>query len=104
MRTSAAPYALPGFLTLDRLRAGAALHRRTGLPILVTGGSLQPDRPAIATVMADSLRDGESSTNLMPFITGQTNETNAIQIASSKPTTKYWVEMSSTTLPIVTIR
>jgi uncharacterized SAM-binding protein YcdF (DUF218 family) len=57
LRTSAAPYALPGFLTLDRLRAGAALHRRTGLPILVTGGSLQPDRPAIATVMADSLRD-----------------------------------------------
>jgi uncharacterized SAM-binding protein YcdF (DUF218 family) len=56
-RTDAAPYALPGFLTLDRLRTGAALHRRTGLPILVTGGTVQPDRPAVATVMADSLRD-----------------------------------------------
>jgi uncharacterized SAM-binding protein YcdF (DUF218 family) len=57
LRTSTPPYALPGFLTLDRLRAGAALHRRTGLPILVTGGVVQPDRPAIATVMADSLRN-----------------------------------------------
>lgn len=55
--TATAPFALPGFLTLDRLRAGAALHRRTGLPVLVSGGSVQPDRPAIATVMADSLRD-----------------------------------------------
>ena len=57
LRTAATPYALPGFLTLDRLRTGAALYRRTGLPILVTGGTVQPDRPAIATVMADSLRN-----------------------------------------------
>jgi uncharacterized SAM-binding protein YcdF (DUF218 family) len=28
----------PGPLTLERMRAGAALHRMTGLPILVTGG------------------------------------------------------------------
>jgi uncharacterized SAM-binding protein YcdF (DUF218 family) len=56
-RIGSAPYALPGFLTLDRLRAGAALQRRTGLPILVTGGIVQRDRPAIATIMAASLRD-----------------------------------------------
>lgn len=56
-RTGTAPYALPGFLTLDRLRAGAALQRRTGLPILVTGGIVQPNRPAVATVMAESLRN-----------------------------------------------
>ena len=57
LRTATEPYALPGFLTLDRLRAGAALQRRTGLPILVTGGTVQPDRVAVATVMADSLRN-----------------------------------------------
>jgi len=57
MRNADAPIALPGYLTLDRLRAGAALHRRTGLPILVAGGIVQPDRPAVATIMATSLRD-----------------------------------------------
>ncbi len=33
----------PGLLTLDRLRAAAALQRRTGLPILVTGGTTQSE-------------------------------------------------------------
>jgi uncharacterized SAM-binding protein YcdF (DUF218 family) len=47
----------PGLLTLDRLRTGAALHRRTGLPILVTGGTTQPDTPPVAAVMDASLRD-----------------------------------------------
>ena len=56
-RTLDPPYTLPGKLTLDRLRAGAELHRKTGLPILVTGGIVQRDRPAVARIMADSLRD-----------------------------------------------
>ena len=56
-RTPDPPFALPGALTLDRLRAGAALKRRTGLPILVTGGIVQSDRPPIGQVMAASLRD-----------------------------------------------
>jgi uncharacterized SAM-binding protein YcdF (DUF218 family) len=47
----------PGLLTLDRLRTAAALHRRTGLPILVTGGATQPDTPAVGLVMARSLED-----------------------------------------------
>jgi uncharacterized SAM-binding protein YcdF (DUF218 family) len=47
----------PGLLTLDRLRTAAALHRRTGLPILVSGGSGQPGTPAFAIVMAQSLKD-----------------------------------------------
>ena len=47
----------PGLLTLDRLRTAAALHRRTGLPILVTGGTTQSKTPAVALVMAQSLRD-----------------------------------------------
>ena len=56
-RISEAPFARSGFMTLDRLRAGAALHRRTGLPILVTGGTVQRDRPPVATFMAASLRE-----------------------------------------------
>lgn len=46
-----------GPLTLERLRAGAALHRATDLPILVTGGILGPGEPPLATLMARSLRD-----------------------------------------------
>ena len=47
----------PGLLTLDRLRTGAALHRRTGLPMLVTGGTTQQDTRAVGLVMAQSLAD-----------------------------------------------
>jgi uncharacterized SAM-binding protein YcdF (DUF218 family) len=46
-----------GPLTLERLRAGAALERRTHLPVLVSGGALQPDDPPIAELMADSLKN-----------------------------------------------
>ena len=45
-----------GPLTLERLRAGAALHRRTGLPILVTGGVVDGTSRPVAALMADSLR------------------------------------------------
>jgi uncharacterized SAM-binding protein YcdF (DUF218 family) len=47
----------PGRLTLERERAGAALFRRVQLPILLTGGVLQPDEPPIAAVMGRSMRD-----------------------------------------------
>ena len=57
MRTDRPPFAIPGLLTLERLRAGAALRRQTGLPILVTGGTVQRDRLPVATLMADSLRE-----------------------------------------------
>jgi uncharacterized SAM-binding protein YcdF (DUF218 family) len=57
LRTEEPPHSLPGFLTLDRLRQGAALYRQTRLPILVTGGTVQPDRPPVARIMADSLRN-----------------------------------------------
>jgi uncharacterized SAM-binding protein YcdF (DUF218 family) len=46
-----------GTLTFERLRAGALMQRRTGLPVLVTGGVLEPDAEPIATQMARSLRD-----------------------------------------------
>ena len=48
---------LPGPLTLQRLRGAAALARRTGLPLLVSGGIVGRDTPAVAVVMAASLRD-----------------------------------------------
>lgn len=49
--------ARPGLLTLDRLRTAAELARRTGLPILATGGLTQDNAPAVGTVMGRSLRD-----------------------------------------------
>jgi len=45
----------PGALTLERMRAGAALHRRTGLPILVSGGSFLGSSDTLAAMMARSL-------------------------------------------------
>jgi uncharacterized SAM-binding protein YcdF (DUF218 family) len=47
----------PGPLTLERERAGAALFRRTGLPILVTGGATAKGTQTLAAVMAQSLAD-----------------------------------------------
>lgn len=44
-----------GRLTLERLRAGAALQRKTQLPILVSGGDLPHDTTPLAALMRDSL-------------------------------------------------
>lgn len=46
-----------GGLTLQRLRAGAAMHRKNGLPVLVTGGILTDTPTPAGEVMARSLRD-----------------------------------------------
>ncbi len=46
-----------GRRTLERLRYGARLHRRLGLPILVTGGTLNPDRRPLGELMAETLED-----------------------------------------------
>ena len=46
-----------GPLTLERLRRGAALHRHTGLPLLVTGGPLSPGAPPVAALMVHSLEN-----------------------------------------------
>ena len=46
----------PGALTLERLREAAALQRRTGLPVLVSGGIVLPRAAPVAEVMAASLR------------------------------------------------
>lgn len=47
----------PGLLTLDRLRTAVALQRRTGLPILVTGGQTQAHAPAVGFVMEQCLQE-----------------------------------------------
>jgi uncharacterized SAM-binding protein YcdF (DUF218 family) len=47
----------PGPFSLERLRAGAALHRRTGLPVLVTGGLVRPGGPSLAAVLGRSLAE-----------------------------------------------
>lgn len=46
-----------GPLTLERIRAGAALSRSTHLPILVTGGVVNRGTPPVAELMARSLTD-----------------------------------------------
>jgi uncharacterized SAM-binding protein YcdF (DUF218 family) len=47
---------VPGLLSLQRLRAAAALARRTELPILVSGGGAKRGAQSIAAAMAESLR------------------------------------------------
>lgn len=44
-----------GPISLERVAAGAALSRRTGLPILVSGGSLREGEASVAALMANSL-------------------------------------------------
>jgi uncharacterized SAM-binding protein YcdF (DUF218 family) len=44
-----------GTLTLERLRAGAALARASGLPVLLTGGVVSEAGPPVAQLMAQSL-------------------------------------------------
>jgi hypothetical protein len=46
-----------GPLTTERLRAGVVLAKRTGLPILVSGGVLRPGTPPIAATMARIMTD-----------------------------------------------
>ena len=47
-----------GPMTLLRLRYGAALSRRTGLPVLTCGGILRPDTRPVASIMK-SILEGE---------------------------------------------
>ena len=44
-----------GALTLERMRAGAILARQTHLPVLVSGGELEPEAEPIAAQMARAL-------------------------------------------------
>lgn len=48
---------IPDYIALARLRYAAHLHRRTGLPILVSGGAPRPDATSLADAMAVALRE-----------------------------------------------
>ena len=50
------PKLMPGGLSWERLAEGAALARHTGLPVLISGGSLRPGETPIATVMAEAMK------------------------------------------------
>ena len=60
----------PGLLTLDRLRTAAVLYRRTGLPILVTGGTTQRNTAAVGLVMSRRHPGGSRQT---PSTRGKTH-------------------------------
>ena len=49
------PGATLGSLSLERVRAGAALHRQTGLPVLVTGGVVDDLPLTVGALMAESM-------------------------------------------------
>lgn len=44
-----------GGLTLERIRYGAKLHRKSGLPVLVTGGAVRPTERPVGIAMQESL-------------------------------------------------
>ena len=46
----------PGPLSFVRIRSGASLARKTGLPILITGGRLRSSDTPVGALMADSMR------------------------------------------------
>jgi len=49
--------AAPGALSLERARYGAWLAARLGLPVLASGGKLEPDAPSLAELLSGCLRD-----------------------------------------------
>ncbi len=49
------PGASLGSLSLERVRAGAALHRQTGLPVLVSGGVVDDLPLTVGRLMAESM-------------------------------------------------
>lgn len=47
----------PGGMTFQRLRYGAYLHRRTGVPLLVSGGRVESESRSEAELMRDALSE-----------------------------------------------
>jgi len=72
----------PSNLALARLHYSAYLHRRTSLPVLVTGGyRYRPDRPQHASVLADSLRQQFQIQPVWLELKSSNTEENAIYSA-----------------------
>jgi len=55
VRTQAGPAYTVGWLTLERERAAALLAKATSLPILVSGGPVEPREATLSSLMAASL-------------------------------------------------
>ena len=47
----------PGPLSMQRLAGAAQKARKTGLPVLITGGSVGQDQPPVAELMATAFKD-----------------------------------------------
>lgn len=54
-RVPGPPGAAIGALSLERVRAGAVLHRQTGLPVLVSGGVVDDLPVTVGALMAESM-------------------------------------------------
>lgn len=67
--------------SLRRVRYGAILYRRTGLPVYVTGGSPPPEAPPVGALMADVLRDDYSVPVTAVESASQTTWENAAYLA-----------------------
>jgi uncharacterized SAM-binding protein YcdF (DUF218 family) len=70
-----------GRLTLERLQEGAALQRRTGLPLLVTAGVLSPGDPPLGRLMAASL--AEDFSTLARWVEAQAADTRGNAVLST---------------------
>ena len=57
VRVAETPDLEPGMLTLERMRVGARLAKRTGLPVLTSGGRADGAATTLAQMMKASLRD-----------------------------------------------
>ena len=56
-RVADPPGAVLGSLSLERVRAGAVLQRRSGLPVLVSGGSVDDLPLTVGALMANSMTE-----------------------------------------------
>lgn len=62
-----------GQMTLERLRYGARLHDRTGLPMLVTGGAVECDAPTLGEAMREALKNDFGITDV--WVEGRASDT-----------------------------
>lgn len=70
-----------GALTLERLRFGARLQRATGLPVLVTGGTLDEAPVSLASLMAQTLAEDYGIATTWTEGHSRTTEDNATMSA-----------------------
>ncbi|MDR3439945.1 YdcF family protein [Telmatospirillum sp.] len=77
------PSLSPGPMTLERLRYGAWLQRRTGLPILVAGGTMLGQPDSLASTMRQSLTEDFRSSSIV-WLEDQSQDTHQNAIRSAE--------------------